>query len=685
MCRDAALSLSAVALLLSLSFGSAAADEYVWTGDSPDGNHWLWHANWLDNRRPPLDGSKNVTVVFSGSPARDVDQNTHRVFALNKLLFAEDLDFVDTSGERVFRITGPSGTSSFDFNFQSNTAGKAPEIEFNTSDMHVIIDGNGEIRAEKNLSITGSGEGRLTIDRAMSLHESLLVDFAGTLELRKPVWVRWQTTLSSGTLEMHQPHISSGSEMYLRGGTLRATGPFTLPNFLDILHGTIDIPDFSHQLTLGGFVFSDADASLRKIGLGTVSLNRQFALNRIRGTLNIEEGTVRLTTTKSEFEANFLDDAIVLLQGGALDVSTFESNTVTLGGLGGSSDIDVGTRTLRVGTRPHEGPLEYSGTIVAGRLVKVGDGEWVLSGSNRYGGGTTIEGGTLVVHRDESLGVDGTTLGDVAIMEGATLRAAASFESHRSLVLTGSGTIDVEAGQTLALWGGLSGSGDLTKSGLGVLHLAVDEFTGTAFGDEGTLFVDEGTLRIATTGNGTALGNVHVHEEGTFAFGASPDVIESGDVVWQGGGRWEWEIDDALGGAGAGWDLWRMDSLSIEASAENPFYIALNPLGDDGDSGEPAGFDPFQDYTWQIVGTTNGISGFHDGWVMLDTQAFHDAANGGAFALFEAGGGLHVTFTPVPEPGSWALLASGAATLALVRLRRRAARRRKAENAEAAT
>ncbi len=79
------------------------------------------------------------------------------------------------------------------------------------------------------------------------------------------------------------------------------------------------------------------------------------------------------------------------------------------------------------------------GIMLGATATALSAGTVVLSGSNNYGGGTTVTGGTLVVAASGALPV-----GNIAI-SGGTLQLAANtgFEQMTSLSLSGNGTLDI--------------------------------------------------------------------------------------------------------------------------------------------------------------------------------------------------------------------------------------------------
>ncbi|EHK68276.1 ESPR-type extended signal peptide-containing protein, partial [Achromobacter arsenitoxydans] len=117
-------------------------------------------------------------------------------------------------------------------------------------------------------------------------------------------------------------------------------------------------------------------------------------------------------------------------------------------------------------------------------LTKAGAGTLVLSGDNRYTGGTVIAGGVVEVSRDANLG---DAAGGLSFQGGA-LTATASFDTARAITLAQDGRFDVAAGATLGLAGTVSGGADLIMRGAGTLRL---DNAGNAYGNT---WIQAGTL-----------------------------------------------------------------------------------------------------------------------------------------------------------------------------------------------
>jgi len=237
---------------------------------------------------------------------------------------------------------------------------------------------------------------------------------------------------------------------------------------------------------------------------------------------------------------------------------------------------------------------------------------------------------------------------------GALLTVSDVGFSGKALRIEGPGDV------TLA--GGLTGLGSLTKAGTGTLRL-----TGT-LGHVGATTVTDGVLEVtgavtvstvtvggegALTGNGT-LGDVVVALGGILSPGLSVGTLTAGDVSWQGGGYYNWQIADADGPAGIGHDQLVSDgTLTVEATSTNRFKVNLWSLaGLVG--GEPANFDPGAAYAWDIA-TFASVVGFDAGSFVIvrgpseGTGGFLPEA-GGAFSLSSDGERLTLHYTPDAEP-----------------------------------
>ncbi len=265
---------------------------------------------------------------------------------------------------------------------------------------------------------------------------------------------------------------------------------------------------------------------------------------------------------------------------------------------------------------------------------------------------------------------------------------------------TVNGDLTVGAGQTRTESNAITGTGALVKQGAGTLLLsASNTFAGPTTISEGVLALDGSGSLVGTTaifiadgakfdvsartnvftvaasqvlaGSGTVEGSVAV--SGTISPGNSPGtlVITNGDLTWNAGGSYDWEIYDIDDGPGTGWDHIDVTGGTLLFSglaAETPFNINLLSLSALPDTaGSLTGFNSAANYSWTILTAGSAISGFDPSHFFLNTSGF-DPYNsyGGSFSLAVSGSNLNLVYTgsatPIPEPGTW--LAAALLTLA---------------------
>jgi autotransporter-associated beta strand protein len=366
---------------------------------------------------------------------------------------------------------------------------------------------------------------------------------------------------------------------------------------------------------------------------------------------------------------------------GALTVASAQTWNANAGDLLLTGRIDLGLNPLTI-----DGPQDVSlQNIVqgSGQLIKVGAGNLQLGGTspNTYSGGTVLNGGTITAGKAGAMGSGSVTLNAGTLNLGTFNHTVGTFTLNGGTVL-GGGIISASAYQIRsgALNVRLGGSAPLVKSGVGTTTVTTANlFTG------GTL-INGGTLAINNlTGSGTGTGNVSINSGGTLvgfgaisgtvtnAFGgtisAGDDIgqLDTGSQFWLGGSTNRWEISDAAGAAGVGWDLLNITgTLNILATASNPLTLDVVSFTLGGVPGEAANFDPSVSYTWRIAQTSGGIS-FVPGedWTQVFevmASRFANPLNGGGFDLAVSNGGrdLDLVYTPaivVPEPDKLAFAA----------------------------
>ena len=180
-----------------------------------------------------------------------------------------------------------------------------------------------------------------------------------------------------------------------------------------------------------------------------------------------------------------------------------------------AAERSSGSSTLSVGG--DNSSTKFSGGIGTGGLTKQGTGTLTLSGVNTHSGPTSVTEGTLRIANIEALGSGSSFSLDNGTLSFAVSPSGALGDPSGSLALgSNGGVLDVDAGQSLAISGVVSGSGALTKTGAGELSLAgTNTYTGSTT-------IDNGTLSVSGSIGNTS--RVSVSEGTTFRLGGIPVV-----------------------------------------------------------------------------------------------------------------------------------------------------------------
>lgn len=210
----------------------------------------------------------------------------------------------------------------------------------------------------------------------------------------------------------------------------------------------------------------------------------------------------------------------------------------------------------------------------------------------------------------------------------------------------------------------------LTKAGSGKLELTgTNTYTGGTTIQAGEIKLNGSAANSAfTVQAGAALsGSGRVGAltvAGTLAPGNSPGTLNAGATTFAGGGNYLWEINDATGLAGIGYDLLSITGgLTINATPSNRFTLTLKSLGADNSAGAVANFNAQQNYHYTLATASGGITGFSSDLFTIDASGFSNALQGGSWSVAASGNELALNFTavaaPVPEPRADLMLLAG--------------------------
>jgi len=369
------------------------------------------------------------------------------------------------------------------------------------------------------------------------------------------------TTLTAGTL---------------RAGNAQAFGTNSTAAALTLNGGTLDLhTDTSvnaYNATVGGNVTIENDRATAGAGivttLGTLSIGAK--------TLSITTNTADGVTANTPYGVTF--GATTLTGNATFDVANngTGTGTLTLGATGGATfsltKQNAGTLvlnaantytgattisggTLQIGAGGTTGSLATSsaitdnGTLIfnrtntvtqgtdfitsgisgSGSLVQNGSGTLKLNQNNTYTGGTTINAGTIQIDGGSALGAaTGTWL---TFGGNSTLQffGSAGLLSTRTIAINSSVTATFDsAGFSPSEAAVISGSGNLTKVGLGTLTLTgANSYTGLTT-------VSAGELDLNTPGSQSVVGNLTV-SGGTAKLLQASQIASGKNLVVSGG------------------------------------------------------------------------------------------------------------------------------------------------------
>jgi fibronectin-binding autotransporter adhesin len=502
----------------------------------------------------------------------------------------------------------------------------------------------------------------------------------------------------TGTLDIEQGTVRVLNQAFLPEGDLTWSSSGSSAALDLVAPGNYPMTTSKLGSNLRVLTSGDGQVSLTIAGESSLGGNADKTLQVSENVTAILDGDIVASAATRERSVRFLNAGEVVLNG---MIS------------GGGENLFGLVQTANVGEAvPENGILRVNGFNVYNGFTRVSAGTLVVGSVLALGestSGTILNVATENIGTDEepiiqaipgvhpgTLELDGYAISDEALTLEGTYGRPQMINSNVGTPASWSGGIEViDAGGiggagSLEVSGVVSGTvGRLAKVGTGTVTLsAINTFTGTFAVEAGTLevaasgSVNEAALLTTSAGSRldlTALGPYTVPPtqtlggsgtiEGDFVIGgaagiapgASPGSLTlSGDVSWDGGGNYDWQMISATGTAGdeAAWDLATIGgALTIGATSSDPFAINLWTLSGTPDtSGPAANFDPTQNYTWTIATAAGGITGFAADKFTVVTAAtdrsggFANAIGTGSFSLAQEGNDLNLVFTAGSGP-----------------------------------
>jgi len=372
------------------------------------------------------------------------------------------------------------------------------------------------------------------------------------------------TKQNTGTLILRGSNHTGGTT--INGGGLVLLGRLPFVGSVEILAGTFDISSISAssqtiynlsgtggEIVLGTIALvagsSDdtiyegvisGEGSFTKQGSGTLTLS---GIHTYTGTTTISSGRLALSG-----DGSLAVDNAVVLSGADSVFDIAEANDArSIGSLDGveGSQIVLGANTLTIGDSNY---TSYAGIISGtGAFIKQGSGKLILTGSNTYSGGTTVNEGVL---QGNTNSLQGNILNSASVVfdqpytgtyDGVLLGTGAIDKRNTGkVVFTGSNTY---SGGTMITLGtlALSGSGTILPTGTVIINVGnfdISEITASSqtIGDligGGTIFLGEKIL-ITATGNDTSYVGI-INGAGSFVKQGSGTLTLSGANTYSGG------------------------------------------------------------------------------------------------------------------------------------------------------
>ncbi|MGL9618409.1 autotransporter domain-containing protein [Bradyrhizobium sp. U531] len=306
---------------------------------------------------------------------------------------------------------------------------------------------------------------------------------------------------SNYTFDVNGPLTFTGVGITVNGGSATITNHNVL-NFLN--SSTAGSATIINNDTLGFFSTSTA-------GNATIINNNELDFNDANtagnatitnnGTLYfLGASTAGNATITNNYVVRFRynstagNAAIINNAGGSVDFSLTTGlngdNKISAGSIAGAGSYNLGANELTVGS--NNSSTEVSGVIsgAGGSLVKIGTGTLTLSGANTYTGGTTINGGSLVL--GNLAGGVGSILGAVTVGSGSVLEISNADTSGITTILNNGWTTFRSATS--------AGSATITNNG-------VLEFINTSTAGNATITNNGGLDFFSSAGSATITNN----------------------------------------------------------------------------------------------------------------------------------------------------------------------------------
>jgi len=671
----AAMGLTACAFVGGTAFSQVVGD---WTGNGT--TNFNDGASWYQGIVP------NGTIVMRFSPDFSTGPSGNNMsMNISGSTLGIDVESGAVSGAGNISITGANiltlGASGISMNQVNDTSFSIADIttplELSANQTWAITNADltvsnaiTEVSAGTTLAIAGSGSINVMLTSGNSTYSGGTTFTGGA----GAVLVIGASSTGAGGAPTRGP-VGTGT-LTLGSGvdlTTSAAGTYTLANDITVNAGTETIQGGpGGGIILTGTISGPGTIQAPISGNGTITLDGANTytggtiLDYSNATIGNDRGlgtgpvstfgnTITFSSNMPGFGVhsfNFDQSIVDFTMGGGeptLDNLTIYSSTLNFAGASlisitdMTSDASGSTNVINLGNTSVlglriDGPVSYYGTITGTNSdITVTTGSTAaldLFGANTYNHGTTIDSNVLVIADNNS------ALGSGSI----------SLNGGGASLGIGTGVTITNSIGTFSSGSNIEGYGSLAPSSASFLT------------------VSHASVIVGGKGDLPAGGFASSSVPGTLTFGANTTLILGNSGVMQ------FSIMNATGTAGVDYSTISApgSTVSISALATTPFTIQLVSVNPSSGQVGMANFNDTLSYSWTLLSAFS-ISGFAaNEFTVDDTTDFQNATGGGTFSLSEVGGNtLKLTFTPVPEPSTWALMAAGLCALGAAVRRRR--------------
>ncbi len=348
-------------------------------------------------------------------------------------------------------------------NYRNNTPAGNAVIEFALSDKEATATANVTVTSS-DIYVTNTAHAAvINAADGVSFAEAFLISAAqtGTNTIRL-------ATANNSTINLASKVMVSKNTFLTSGATITVSG-----NTINVASGVaLTIPVGSGNLSIqSGF---EGDGSLQNSSTATITLGGS---NGTLGAVTFTAGTLQISDTR-----HIPNNGLTLNTGTTLNITATGAITIAKPiQVAGNPTISITSSTANV---------TFSGVISGnGNLTKTGTGTISFTANNTHAGNVTISAGILAINSSANLTTKNITL------SGGRLQVAQTTTLSNPIIITSNSSIETSEDADVTLSGQISGSGLLTKIGLGTLIIS-----GTNSNSNG-LTITGGALSIASRTN----------------------------------------------------------------------------------------------------------------------------------------------------------------------------------------